>query len=223
MEPSLRRGQLTKWKDDRGFGFIQPVDGSQEVFLHISSLKDVTRRPQIGDTIYYHVLTDKNGKISACNAFILGARNKQISSSISLNKETASRAVDKYSFPIVEVLLLSSLPLVGSIHFVWTTANPIPLILYPVASLLTFALYANDKSRAKRGDWRISEQTLHLCELAGGWLGGFIAQRKLRHKSIKRSYQLVFWAIVVLHFIFWLDWLLLGGILIKAFLSSVLR
>jgi uncharacterized membrane protein YsdA (DUF1294 family) len=88
------------------------------------------------------------------------------------------------------------------------TANPIPLILYPVMSVLTFALYADDKSRAKRGAWRTSEQTLHLCELAGGWIGGFIAQRKLRHKSIKSSYQIVFWAIVALHLIFWLGWLL---------------
>lgn len=46
MQPGLRSGKLTKWKDERGFGFIQPVDGSQEVFLHISEVKDATRRPQ---------------------------------------------------------------------------------------------------------------------------------------------------------------------------------
>ncbi len=46
MQSGLRSGKLTKWKDERGFGFIQPVDGSQEVFLHISEVKDATRRPQ---------------------------------------------------------------------------------------------------------------------------------------------------------------------------------
>ncbi len=53
MQPGLHSGKLTKWKDERGFGFIQPVDGSQEVFLHISEVKDATRRPQEDDTIYY--------------------------------------------------------------------------------------------------------------------------------------------------------------------------
>jgi len=42
MQSGLRSGKLTKWKDERGFGFIQPVDGSQEVFLHISEVKDAT-------------------------------------------------------------------------------------------------------------------------------------------------------------------------------------
>jgi uncharacterized membrane protein YsdA (DUF1294 family)/cold shock CspA family protein len=207
MEPGLRKGQLTEWKDERGFGFIQPADGSQKVFLHISELKDATRRPQIGDIIYYRAVANQGRKNSACNAFIVGARNKPPASPLSWRK-SKSNVVNKHSFPILELLLLSMLPLIGSTHFARTTANPIPLILYPVMSLLTFALYADDKSRAERGSWRTSERTLHLCELAGGWPGGFIAQRKLRHKTIKSSYQVVFWTIASLHLIFWLGWLL---------------
>jgi uncharacterized membrane protein YsdA (DUF1294 family)/cold shock CspA family protein len=167
MQLGLRSGKLTKWKDERGFGFIQPVDGSQEVFLHISEVKDATRRPQENDTIYYHCITDSDGKVRACNAFILGARNK----SASLNHRAKPSDAIASSFPIVEVVLLSLLPLVGAVHFTWTTRNPLPLVLYPVMSLVTYALYADDKSRAKRKDWRTSEQTLHLCEIAGGWAG----------------------------------------------------
>nr|WP_223257374.1 DUF1294 domain-containing protein [Phormidesmis priestleyi] len=77
-------------------------------------------------------------------------------------------------------------------------------------SLVTYALYAKDKSRAQRRQWRTPEQTLHLCELAGGWLGGFIAQRMLRHKSQKASYQTKFWTIVAVHHIAWLVWLVWG-------------
>ena len=106
----------------------------------------------------------------------------------------------------MEVLLLAALPLFGAMHFAQTTANLLPLILYFVMSLLTFTLYADDKFRATKGKWRISEQTLHLCELAGGWLGGFVAQRKLHHKSKKQSYQVEFWVIVALHHIGWLGW-----------------
>jgi uncharacterized membrane protein YsdA (DUF1294 family)/cold shock CspA family protein len=206
MQPSLRSGRLIKWKDERGFGFIQPVDGSQEVFLHISEVKDATRRPQENDIIYYHCVVDSDGKVRAYNAFILGARNKSTSLS---NRANPSGAIVS-SFLIAEVVLLSLLPLIGAIHFTWTTRNPLPLALYPVMSGVTYALYADDKSRAKRKDWRTSEQTLHLCELAGGWLGGFVAQRILRHKSQKKSYQATFWAIVIIHYIAWLFWLFFG-------------
>ncbi|NJO67064.1 MAG: DUF1294 domain-containing protein [Leptolyngbyaceae cyanobacterium RM1_405_57] len=208
MKPVLNQGQLTTWKDDRGFGFIQPADGSQAIFLHISELKDSTRRPQVGDTIYYYAVTE-NGKLRAHKAFILGARRKPTSTT-SKNQAVFNRA-SLSPFPVLETLLLSILPLVGSLHFAWTTANPLPLILYPVMSLLTFALYADDKSRAKQGSWRTPEKTLHLCELAGGWLGGFVAQRRLHHKSSKESYQFEFWVIVALHYVAWLGWLFLAS------------
>jgi len=206
MKPGLRSGKLIKWKDDRGFGFIQPVDGGREVFLHISELKDTTRRPQENDMICYY-LVDSKGKTRACNAFIVGARNKSTSASVSIGRNAKLNAVPTSSFPILEVLLLSTLPLLGAIHFTWTTHNPLPLVLYSVMSVVTYSLYADDKSYAKRGEWRISEQTLHLCELAGGWLGGFIAQRMLRHKNQKKSYQAEFWTIVTIHYIVWLFWL----------------
>jgi uncharacterized membrane protein YsdA (DUF1294 family)/cold shock CspA family protein len=202
MQPVLRKGQLTTWKDNKGFGFIKPDDGGKEVFLHISELKDSTRRPQLGDTIYYYAVA-QDGKTCACKAFIIGARSK--SNSISSSHRAKSNSMS--TFPVLEVLLLSIVPLLGSLHFTWKISNPLPLIPYPVMSLVTFVLYKDDKFRAKQGKWRISENTLHLCELAGGWLGGFIAQRRLHHKISKKSYQSEFWVIVILHQIIWLGWL----------------
>ncbi|MBW4646651.1 MAG: cold shock domain-containing protein [Goleter apudmare HA4340-LM2] len=43
MKPVLS-GQIIRWKDNRGFGFIQPSDGSQEVFIHITAFKDANPR-----------------------------------------------------------------------------------------------------------------------------------------------------------------------------------
>jgi uncharacterized membrane protein YsdA (DUF1294 family) len=71
-----------------------------------------------------------------------------------------------------------------------------------------------------KSDDGVSEKTLHLCELAGGWLGAFVAQRKLYHKSRKSSYQVVFWLIVIIHIGFWVAWLFLGRTLISLILSS---
>ena len=66
-------------------------------------------------------------------------------------------------------------------------------------SIVTFVVYAVDKAAAMRGSWRISEKTLHILALAGGWPGGLIAQQTLRHKSSKPSFQAVFWVTVVLN------------------------
>ena len=66
-----------------------------------------------------------------------------------LKSGAKSRSATPSNFPIVEVLLLSILPLLGAIHFTWTTRNPLPLVLYPVMSLVTYASYVDDKARAK--------------------------------------------------------------------------
>ncbi|MBD2497154.1 cold shock domain-containing protein [Nostoc sp. FACHB-280] len=72
MKPTLHKGQLTTWKDDRGFGFIKPDGGGKEVFLHISALKGAGRRPTLGDTILYEQVIEANGKIRATKASIQG-------------------------------------------------------------------------------------------------------------------------------------------------------
>ena len=62
---------------------------------------------------------------------------------------------------------------------------------------LTYWIYAIDKRRAQAGEWRISERALHLAELLGGWPGALMAQRRLRHKCSKFSFQFEFWLIVM--------------------------
>ncbi|WP_372836020.1 DUF1294 domain-containing protein [Pontibacterium sp.] len=80
---------------------------------------------------------------------------------------------------------------VAATYFAWI---PMPLgVVYLALSLLTFGVYAIDKSKAKRGGWRIPEKTLHLLSLVGGWPGALLAQQLLRHKSSKTSFRIVFW------------------------------
>lgn len=73
------------------------------------------------------------------------------------------------------------------------------LVLYLVGSIIAYAAYAVDKSAAKHGQWRTSENTLLLLSLIGGWPGALVAQKRLRHKSRKTSFQIVFWTTVVLN------------------------
>ncbi len=74
-------------------------------------------------------------------------------------------------------------------------------------SAVAFVMYRADKRRAVRGDWRISESTLHTIELLGGWPGAWVAQRTFRHKWNKMQYVSVFWMIVAVHVLGWLLYL----------------
>lgn len=55
------------------------------------------------------------------------------------------------------------------------------------ASVFTFFLYAVDKRRAKRGEWRISEKALLLAGFFGGGAGALVSMRCFRHKT-RRPY-----------------------------------
>lgn len=55
-------GMLTKWNDDRGFGFITPARDASEVFVHISMFPKDGQRPSLGERLSFEMETDKNGK-----------------------------------------------------------------------------------------------------------------------------------------------------------------
>jgi cold shock CspA family protein len=52
----IEKGKLVRWVDDKGFGFIKPQSGEDDIFLHISALKGMSRKPVIGDVIHYQIL-----------------------------------------------------------------------------------------------------------------------------------------------------------------------
>lgn len=72
-------------------------------------------------------------------------------------------------------------------------------VAFALLAMAAFTAYARDKRAAQRETRRTPEFTLHMLELAGGWPGALLAQRALRHKNRKVSYQFAFWACVLLH------------------------
>ena len=58
-------GTLKTWHDDRGFGFIEPTSGGQEIFVHIKAFPSGTGRPSVGQQLVFEVGSGKNGKKSA--------------------------------------------------------------------------------------------------------------------------------------------------------------
>ena len=60
-------GTLTKWNDDRGFGFITPTQGGPEVFAHISAFPRDGQRPRLGERLSFEIGIGKDGKQQAKN------------------------------------------------------------------------------------------------------------------------------------------------------------
>lgn len=73
------------------------------------------------------------------------------------------------------------------------------LILVGVMSGIAFIAYGLDKRRAGGPKRRVSERTLHVLGLLGGWPGALAARRRFRHKTQKASFRLAFWFVVFLH------------------------
>lgn len=107
--------------------------------------------------------------------------------------------------------ILCALPLSGSVSSWLRGESLIPLAAYGIVSIVTFFLYWSDKRKACADQWRTPENVLHALEFAGGWPGALLAQQVFRHKTRKVSFQLVFWIIVLLHQVFWIDRLFLGA------------
>ncbi len=63
-----------------------------------------------------------------------------------------------------------------------------------VMSVIAFILYALDKSKAKKGAWRIPEAALLGWGFFGGAIGALVAMNTFRHKT-KHWY---FWAVNIL-------------------------
>ena len=76
----------------------------------------------------------------------------------------------------------------------------IPFVaFYAVVSVIAYITYAIDKKAAINNRRRVSEKTLHLLGVVGGWPGAFLAQQRLRHKTQKTAFQVTFWLTVIVN------------------------
>jgi len=203
LDPSIAQhsvmrfdGRLKSWDDGRGFGFIEPAQGGQEIFVHIKAFPSGTGRPSAGQALTFKVETAPNGKKRA-HSVQYPVRSRG-------GKSHRPESPAPWTFP-----RLVAMPLFGAIVYVVATkwaVQPYALTFYLLASAVAFVGYGLDKVAARERRRRTPEATLHFLGLIGGWPGALVAQQLLRHKTSKPGFIAVFWLTVALNvaaFVLW--------------------
>lgn len=185
-------GAIKSWNDTRGFGFIEPTQGGDEVFVHASAFRVRAGRPQLNQRVTFEVELNRDGKKRARNVELVRAAP---TARVRGRRQGPAQWGTASLFAIPAFLLVYAVASVLWRVPVWFAA------LYVVASLVCFCTYAVDKSAAMSGRWRTAESTLLMLGLIGGWPGALVAQQVFRHKSNKGSFQAAFWATVILNVI----------------------
>lgn len=182
-------GIIRKWNDERGFGFIEPAHGDQEIFLHIKEYRGQRGRPTEGQRVTFAVELNPEGKKRA--------RDVQPAHVVQARRPPRRNGVAQWGtasyFAIGAFLLLFLI-----VAIAWRVPGWV-VGLYAVASVVAFVGYAADKAAAVAGRWRVPEQTLIVLGLLGGWPGAIVAQQLLRHKSIKVRFRSSFWTSVLIN------------------------
>lgn len=171
--------KLVDWKDDKGYGFARVPGGTERVFVHARAFEDHGARPSRGDSLELDVGRGKKG---------LFARTARVLSLSELNERLPLHVVTAaVLFILVQLAIIRAEAGFGLAYY------------YALAGGLSYWLYQRDKAAARLGRPRVPEWQLLLTDLAGGIVGGLLAQHRLWHKTAKPRYQQRTLAIVILH------------------------
>lgn len=187
-------GEVSSWNDERGFGFIRPDDGGAEVFFHIKACTARDGRPAVRQRVSFDVETQRPGHVRArLVRQVRERRPTRIQRRVDPPAGGPADSLALWAFAVLSFLLVY-----GTIAWLWRVPSWLSVV-YGVGSVLSFVLYAADKAAATAGRQRVSERTLLLVGLAGGWPGAVAAQQLLRHKTRKPSFRRKFLATVVVN------------------------
>ena len=182
-------GVLKTWNDERGFEFIQPTNGGQELFVHIKSFPAGYGRPVLNLKLTFEVEQTAEGKKQAKNVLLV----RPIGAVAKAKGKSATRWEKASVFALVFFVLLYLV-----VTLTWGTAVLLAFG-YMAMSLVCGLFYMRDKAAAQENEWRTPESTLLMLGLVGGWPGAIVVQQMLRHKTSKVSFRVAFWLTVLVN------------------------
>ncbi len=179
--PSYRReGVVVSFSAQHGFGFIRVKGRQDDVYVHITDVPGLDSLA-VGQLVRFDIVEGSKG----------GHIAKGVeAANITLGRRRVSPQVG-YSLVVLALTVLVVAPIAFSLGWGW------PISWLVAVHVITFCTYVWDKQAALRGNLRVPEVTLHTMALVGGVAGSFLGQRMLRHKTMKPSFQLLSWIIIV--------------------------
>jgi len=216
-----KQGTVVRWDSAKGFGFIRSGQTTADVFFHIRDYRG-SEAPVVGQSVGFEEIVIGGKGPRAMDVHPAGMpasgmprpaarRPSTTSRPPPAPRPTAPRRPPPPASPRTDTtgvalgLMLLWIALLGL--GVWR--GQLGWVLLPALlglNLMTFFLYWQDKHAAQHGQWRTKENHLHLLALLGGWPGAWLAQRVLRHKTVKAPFVLGYWATVGLHLVLLALW-----------------
>lgn len=167
------QGYIINFNKEKAYGFIRSDEYEENVFVHISNVKN-SQTLEVGQEVTFEIQKTQRG-LSALNV-VAGAKQHS-------------------PYFIFGIISLVFVVLVS----VYVSQKTNFLLAYIIAiNMATFLLYGYDKFISSGDRLRVPELNLQALSILGGSPAALLAQKLFRHKTIKNSFQLVYWAIVII-------------------------
>ena len=189
-----RSGELIQWNNKGGYGFVRDEAG-RDYYVHISKVV-AGSRPRIGDRLSFETASGRKGRPSAIDVSITAT-----SPAPQATLREVKQAPDNVSR--FKLGLRTAAATLMTLLILWAIgAERAPQwvgLLYAAMGAGSALLYRFDKLYALTGKYRVSENNLHVVDMAFGIIGGLAAQEVYRHKTVKPRFVATTWAIALAH------------------------
>lgn len=168
------QGQVIHFNREKGYGFITADGQSENIFVHVSEISNAKELFR-GQSVEFNLKKTAKG-LAAINV-VAGAKQQS---------------------PYLIFGVVATLIVIAVFSYLYRGESIHPILSYLIAiNTATFLLYGYDKFISTTEQLRVPEYTLHTLALLGGSPAGLMAQKFFRHKTVKGSFQLVYWVIVL--------------------------
>ncbi len=167
------QGYIINFNKEKGYGFIRSDEQKEDIFVHISKVRN-SKRLELGQEVIFDIKKTERG-LSA------------------INVEAGAKQYSPYLiFGFISSLFVTIISL-------YLSQKTDFLLAYLVSiNIATFLLYGYDKFISSGNKLRVPELNLQALALLGGSPLALVAQKFFRHKTIKSSFQLIYWGIVLI-------------------------